>query len=242
MHKVETLQPKILFFSFILNCPLVFGGSLQVVTENWPPFNYQNENGQIVGEVTDKIKAILAYTDLNYELAIFPWARSYELAKSKPNVLIYSIFRTPERESSFHWFCPISISGGLYLFKLKKSPIRISSLEQAKKYRTGVIRKDIGHQHLLLQGFAEADNLYVTTDENTNINKLFLGEVDFILQSEKELIYRLKSLNKNYSDFVKILRLPQEIKDFHCMALSISSSQKIVNKLKLAFEQWKKEI
>jgi len=235
------LKSKLILIAFCLACSLARGESLQVVTENWPPFNYQNEQGQIIGEVTTNVKAILAYANIDYQLKLYPWARSYQAAKSSPNVLIYSIFRTPKREKFFHWFCPIANFDGLYLFKLRNSPLKITTIDDAKKYRIGVIREDIGHLQLLSLGFAEAENLYVTTSETININKLLLGEIDFILQSEKELIYRLKKTQHSYSEFELILRLTTVNEKFHCMALSISSSKKMINKLKLAFEQWKNE-
>ena len=92
-----------LTFSLLLGwlCTNTVAQPLNVVTENWPPYNYQSPSGEIHGIATDNVREILALTDLSYQIRVNPWARSLHLAKTKPNTLIYSIYRSAEREPYF---------------------------------------------------------------------------------------------------------------------------------------------
>ena len=47
--------------------------NLTVYTEEFPPYNF-SEDGRIVGVSTEIVENIMNRTDLDYELAIYPWA------------------------------------------------------------------------------------------------------------------------------------------------------------------------
>jgi len=72
---------------------------LRVVTENWPPYNFFNQNDQIVGSSTEVVRAVLEKAGFSYSIEVYPWARSYSIAQNNSNVLIYTILRTPFREN-----------------------------------------------------------------------------------------------------------------------------------------------
>jgi len=91
---------------------------LSVVTENWPPYNYQNDKSDVDGVATAVVKRVLNHAELSYRIDVFPWARSYKLAQGQPNTLIYSIFKTAEREPYFHWFCPLLPNLDMFFFAL----------------------------------------------------------------------------------------------------------------------------
>lgn len=133
---------------------VAMAGELQIVTENYPPINYE-ENGKIKGISTDIVRAVLERAGLTADIRLYPWARAYNLAEEGRDVMIYSIARTAERENSFKWIGPLyTIEEGL--FKLKsRADIKLESLEDAKAYRTGVIRGYAVHQYLLKEGFKE---------------------------------------------------------------------------------------
>lgn len=228
-----------LSLNFML-CVNALSHEIQVVTENWPPFNYQNSQGEIVGSNTNNVKKILSLSELSHEIKLYPWARTYKLAESQKNHLIYSLYRTSEREQHFHWFCPIAPSIKLHLIKLSTSDISISNYTQAKAYKIGVVRKDAPNMYLLSEGFKPGINLYETTNENSNIQQLLNGTVDFIVQSQQSIDYRL-SLIKQPKHIVEVsVELPISSNEV-CMAMNINSDIKIVNKLKEGFNKWKKQ-
>jgi len=211
--------------------------NLTVITENWPPFNYHNKQRVIVGTATKSVKEVLALTSLSYQITLYPWARSFKIAKSKKNVLIYSILKTVDREPLFHWYCPISPKAKNFIFSLKSSNIKVNSIEQIKSYRVGITRNGNNHQFLLNAGFIEGKNLYLANNEINNINKLFTGNIDFIIQTKESLTFRFADMDKELTKVQTLFELNNG--QNHCMALNINSSQIIKNQLDSAFNQWR---
>ena len=212
---------------------------VEVVTENWPPYIVQGD--KINGIVTHKVRKILKYAELNYEISIYPWARSYHLATTKPNVLIYSIYRNPQREEHFHWFCPLHQSTPINIYKLATNKTNIDSLTDLRTAVVGIMRGDNSHKYLLNNGFKEGINLDVSATEETNVLKLINGKVDAVVQSEESLKYRLAQLNAEHLKFTSGFTLHKGNKAEHCMAFSKGTSVHIVEKVKLGFEKWLKE-
>lgn len=77
--------------------------SIRVVTEEYPPFNYTDETGQIAGVSTAIVREALQRARPDYKIESNAWARSYQIALAEPGVLIYTIYRNPEREPLFKW-------------------------------------------------------------------------------------------------------------------------------------------
>ncbi|MGB1262195.1 MAG: substrate-binding periplasmic protein [Cognaticolwellia sp.] len=231
----------LLLISFAFNLQAK-GLKLEVVSEHWPPFIIQNDNNdhQVSGLVTKKIQAILAHTDIDYTISTYPWARSYQLAMTKPNVLIYSIYKTEQRTPHFEWFCPIHGDTPINVYKLKKNNVNISTLPSLRNGLVGVLRSDNSHSYMLNNGFVEGKNLTISSSEESNIKKLLKGRIDAVIQSKEALIYRLKDTGYSIEDFTAGFQLHQSASTEHCMALSKNSSPELVGKLKRAFQNWLK--
>ena len=156
------------------------------VTEDWPPYNYA-DNGIVKGIATEIVQATLAQADLEATIRVYPWARAYDMALNQENVLIYSIRRSSEREALFKWIGPIFYQN-IYLVKLKnRTDIVLTSLEDAKRYRLGVMNQDSSHHFLLSQGFEKRVNLDTTPSETLNVKKLFTGRIDLLVQNDISL-------------------------------------------------------
>src|ERR1039457_4975179 len=60
--------------------------------------------GKVAGPATEVVELTLRKAGFaEYQIKLYPWARSYDMALKEPNVLIYLIARTPARESLFKW-------------------------------------------------------------------------------------------------------------------------------------------
>lgn len=228
---------------FIYSITVCYGKELEVVTENWPPFIISDAEGaelRTSGTVTHIVKDILAYTNINYRIRVYPWSRSFHYASTKPNHLIYSIYKTDERFKMFHWFCPIFKSTPIHAYKLATNKIDINSFSALRKAVIGTMRGDNSHDNFLSQGFVEGVNLDVSSDEETNLRKFIKGRVDVITQSEESLRYRLNRLGHKNLEIIKGMKLHKGESTEHCMALSLKTSPEIVEKISGAFSQWQK--
>jgi polar amino acid transport system substrate-binding protein len=211
---------------------------LNVVTEDWPPFILKGQ--EVSGIVTKNIREILGYTDIEYFIDVYPWARSFHLATTNPNVLIYSIYRTKQREAKFHWFCPIYKSTPIHAYKLASNKINIDSLEALKTSVVGIMRGDNSHNYFLKNGFEEGVNIDLSSNEETNLKKLIKGRVDVVIQSQESLNYRLALLGAEDLNLMPGLEISKGASAEHCMALSLNTKDETVIKMRKGFEEWQK--
>jgi polar amino acid transport system substrate-binding protein len=211
---------------------------LNVVTEDWPPFILKGQ--EVSGIVTQNIREILAYTDIKYSIDVYPWARSFHLATSNANVLIYSIYKTKQRESKFHWFCPVYKSTPIHAYKLASNKINIDSLEALKTSVVGIMRGDNSHSYFLQKGFQEGVNIDLSSNEETNLKKLIKGRVDVVIQSQESLNYRLASLGASGMNLISGLEISKGESAEHCMALSLNTEDETINKISKGFKEWHK--
>ncbi|MGB5746824.1 MAG: transporter substrate-binding domain-containing protein, partial [Desulfobacterales bacterium] len=79
---------------------------LTIVSEENPPFNFIKD-GILTGSSTEIVREIMRRLNLPAEIQVLTWARGYQLALSRPNVVLFSTARTQEREHLFHWVGPI---------------------------------------------------------------------------------------------------------------------------------------
>jgi polar amino acid transport system substrate-binding protein len=211
---------------------------LEIVSEHWPPYIVQSTDVEVSGIVTNKIRAIFDNSPIQYKISIYPWARSYYLAKNKSNVLIYSIYKTPERAPDFIWFCPVHAKTPVNIYKLKTNKTDISNLASLSSAVIGVLRDDNSHNYMLSNDFIEDRNLMVSSSEENNIKKLLKGRIDAVIQSREALIYRIQHTSFTINDFVVGFQLHQNTNTEHCMALSKNSDPAVINAVKKAFNLW----
>ena len=162
-----------LFLICIFASVPVFGQPLQVVTEEYPPYNY-SEDGEVVGFCTDVVKEILKRAKVEYTIHSYPWADSYKMAQTETNVLIYSIGRNVEREPLFKWVDVIARTE-VYFYKLKsRVDIKIKTFDDIKKYKIGAVQDDFRAQWLIKQGIK--DQLALVPDDRQKYAEPFCSQ------------------------------------------------------------------
>jgi polar amino acid transport system substrate-binding protein len=124
------VKPSILFLVLLcsLSGALARAGTYQIVTEEWAPYNYE-ENGHLTGMSTEVVRAIMALTGDDFETTLLPTMRATYALQNHPGTIMYSMFRTPEREPLYKWVGPI-VEESIYPYQLAGSTAPITSLEQ----------------------------------------------------------------------------------------------------------------
>lgn len=232
----------ILFFTFIANTINAKDSVLEntdsefhlsVVTENWYPFNYLDDKGTVIGSATHVVRATLENAGISYNIKLYPWSRAYNLARIKPNVLIYSIFRSPIRENMFHWVCPLSLNNVHSIYKLSaRKDIKINTKEDLLNYSINVTRGTFPHEHFLGEGMKEGVNLQLTATNEANLSMLLKNRVDLIVEVESAIyqMVRDRGLPKNMIEKVYTAEEMNQVQS--CMAISKGTPQNIINKIK----------
>jgi len=217
---------------------IAFAEEIQIVTEDWPPFQIV-EKGKVVGGFSvDIMRALLKETGVHAEIKSYPWARAYKMALTEKNILIFSITRNKERESLFKWVGSLSALGD-YLWSLEvRKDIVINSLEDAKLYKIGVVRNDLQHQFLNQKGFDDLKHLQLVTKQDQAIKMLHANRVDLIMGPELPLLYRLKILNLDSPKLKTVYYIGQQWGDLS-IAFSKNTSDIWVKRFQEALERIK---
>jgi polar amino acid transport system substrate-binding protein len=141
-------------------------------------------DGKVAGPASEIVETTLRHAGLtDYRLALYPWARAFDMALQEPNVLIYLIARTPARETQFKWageFMRIDY----HFYKLRESTdIVVHSLQDAKRYSVGVMRDDVRQQYLQGEGFTK---LVISARNSDNFKRLLNRQVQLVPMPERD--------------------------------------------------------
>jgi len=231
-----------LVFSVMCHSAKAQDYTLELVTENWPPNNYQLPNGEIAGFATAKVRQLFAKAQIKYTIEVLPWARAYYVAKKKSNGGIFSIMRTEKREQQFQWICPIVDPTPVYFYRLaSRNDIKVNQLADLKKYLISVSRDEFDHQFLLSHGFVESKDFDISFDDKINLAKLINKRVDIIAGTEVAIKNYLTQQGLSPKHITPAWDINSGHRNDICLALNPKVPAKIVDKIKQAYKALQQE-
>jgi len=206
---------------------------IKVVTELLEPYQIENPDGSLGGFSTDVVHALFQITQDRPEIQVMPWARAYEIALHKPNILIYSIAHTKTRDKKFHWIGNIK-EERLYFWGLKKHyPKNDYEVSALKNFKIAVSRSSNSAQYLIEQQFS---NIYQLANERQNMNMLFIDRVDLILATQITIETRAKNLGYDFNELQRLNEVAA-LNNTLSIAFSLNSSPALVKKYQEAFQE-----
>ncbi len=225
--------------AFILILSFCFFSSatekILVVTEEYPPYNY-TDNKVVTGFSTKIVKDVLEDAGIRYDIRSMSWDAASNAALTKPNVLIYSIARSPEREDKYKWVDTVATLV-IYFYKLKDNDkVTIKTLSDAAKYKTGVVNGDFRALFLKENNFT---NLLYHSADLVNIKKLFLGQIDIMPNEELSMNFSVQKEGLDVNKLEKVF-LIKELSTKLYMAFSLQTTDEIVEKCKNSYNKLKK--
>ncbi|MEH6472585.1 MAG: transporter substrate-binding domain-containing protein [Halopseudomonas sp.] len=202
--------------------------NFRIVTEEFPPYNYTKNNGEIVGISTEIVREIVKRTGHPDNIEVMPWEKGYRLTQQQDGIVLFSTTRTPSREKLFKWVGPI-VPNNLVFFARRGSGISLNNIEQAKQVSAiGVYKDDFGELWLQENGF---NNLDAAVENSLNVAKLINGDIDLWIANELTGKHMLAQAGvENQVD--KIFDVQ---KDYMFIAFSKNTPDKII-------EQWQKSL
>jgi polar amino acid transport system substrate-binding protein len=219
----------------ILLLPAVVGAQdLTIISENSPPFNFV-KHGTLTGSSLEIVREMLRRMNRADTIQILTWARGYDLALSRPNVVLFSTARTHQRENLFDWVGPLyRVRFGFYA--KKESGLHLTSLEDAKKVGAiATYKNDVREQLLKSQGFTNLDS---SKSPASNLKKLMSGRVDLWLFSNLGVERVANQIGIDPDE----LELVLPFKDSYAyIAISKGTSQAVVKRWREVFDELKQE-
>jgi polar amino acid transport system substrate-binding protein len=219
----------------------VFAQKINVYTEEFPPYNY-TDGGKVVGASTEVVEQVLQNCGYDYSITSYPWARSYQLVQRNENSLIYSIGRRKKRETLFKWIGEITpITQSVYALRTR-TDIKITNLDDLKKYKLGTTVEDARETWLLHNGF-KLENLDRTSGKyahSRNFKKLQTGRIDLWPMPDSVAYFIVKQEGFDPETILKRVFPLTELSTVNYMAASLQTADEIVIKLSTELSKFKK--
>jgi len=226
-------------------CLFVFSGTVKAefsaqnivwMTEEYPPYNYHDNDGELIGLSVELLEAIMANMHTPFDknnVLVIPWARAYREALQNPNAAIFTMTRSAHRESLFQFSSPILISK-ISVITLK-TPQKYESVEEINFINVGVVRNDIGEQLLKKYGLNNHSTVKLPTSLEL-IRMLLLKRVDVVAIDENIAKFEFARLGKTEKDLTIHFTMEELTTHF---AFNKAIPKKYVDEFSASFEQIK---
>ncbi|MBZ9612067.1 substrate-binding periplasmic protein [Rheinheimera maricola] len=208
---------------------------MRVVTELSPPHQTLVQ-GEVSGLSTELVKDVLAAAGLAGKFELYPWARSFRIARSQPNVLIYNMARTTEREAQFHWIGTVAAYQLGFVALSHRDDIQINTVTDAIHYTVAVQRDDISADFLMKNGFKKGMQLVLAADITESWQLLFNGKVDLVIDDPVALTGMAMQLGVANQD-VRFVYGITELEQHTWLAASLQTPPELIERLQQAHSQ-----
>ncbi len=224
----------ILLFTLITTILPANAGLVQAVGDDHI-LNHVGPTNEVVGAGADLVREVLTRAGIQHTVTVYPWARAYSMAETLPDVLLFPLGRTAERETRFKWVGEIS-PVEYQLVKLKsRTDIHIDTVDDARGYQIGVQNQDIAHKFLLNKHFP-IRSIQVTPGYDQAFSKLMLGRVDLVPRSQLGIRDFCEKSPAN-CDKIEIAYRLHEMDTSLFMAFSNKTSDITVEKARKAYRE-----
>ena len=221
------MKRYLIIISMLISSTVAASTSVKVVTEDLWPFNYI-ENNEIKGSATLFVKHLLNEAHIDYTLTALPWARSYKLATTDANVLIYTINKTPSRLNKFHWITDLSSQVDTNYYALTSNDNVSRNIRDLK---VGTLIDSVNDAFLKQHAFKHVTRV---SHLKQSVSMLKWGRIDLIISSENAL---KKALEESDMAFENITNIGTAFSSQPAIAMSLSTPLSTVEKLRKVAHQ-----
>lgn len=207
--------------------------SLKFMTEDYPPFNYEQDS-ELRGISVDIVEEILKRAGSSHkrsDIELLPWARGYNLTLDRPGHALFSTTRTEEREDLFKWVGPF-VPTVIGVTARKDRNLSIKSVSDIEKLRIGVVKDDVGHLLLRAAGVPD-EKLDIVLFNEQNYKKLAAGRIDAMAYETNVTKWGLRSIGQNLTEYEVVYELKRG--DLY-LALHKDTPDSVVDRLQESFD------
>lgn len=241
MQVQRKFQRLFAFVCFLWFLPVMAAPSgelgLRVVMEVSPP-HQTLEQGKPGGLTTAVVQEMLAHARITPSIEVYPWARAFKIATTTPNVLIYNMARTKERENNFIWIGEVASYRFAFVKLAKREDVHVNQLSDAKNFVTGTQRDDFSADFLTSQGFTLGQHLTLQSDIEVTWSYLVSGKIDLLIEDPFAIEDMLAKYHLDRRDIEFLYYIPQ-LQQNTWIAVNKNSDPELVAKLKAGYDHAK---
>lgn len=219
---------------FCLNHNIAHSETLSIYTEDWPPISYQN-NSKMEGMGVEIVQALQAKLGTTEAIIMVPWARGYKSLLEEPNIMLFSVGRSAEREKLMIFLGPIAISS-TSLYTRKGNAARLLAMgDKLYELSVGAYRGSIFADTAKKKGFANID---LAATPKITANMLFAKRFDLWVEGSLAVPSIVKEIGHEPDEIERVMVLDNlEL----YLAFSKTSSPAIVKAWEAALKAIKKD-
>ena len=159
---------------------------LTFVTQQFPPFNYQERTGdeeRVAGPVAEIITLACQRMGVGCTFRMLPWARAQQEVRSGAADGIFVVGRVPEREDWLH-FCPPLVRGEYGFFVRMENPLHYTAPRDVAGYRVGVYGPSLTAEILNQLARQARMTVDVAAENDAGFLKLAQGRIDAVFSNK----------------------------------------------------------
>lgn len=220
-----------LFFIVLLCCSAsVLATELRVISSEKMPYNF-TEQQQFIGLTVDVVKDLLAPKQPDIE--VMPWPRAFEIARTTPNVLLFTMGKTKQRlEQGFRYIGPVS-TRQLAFYTLQDELTNLTSLEEIRQKKLVIVGLRGGwfSEQLRKQGM----EILEVGDYHQGVLMLLRQRAQLWISTDLEAQMHLQQTGEAAT--LKIALAMQCAENY--LALSPGSEPKLYQQLQQRYQHWR---
>jgi len=187
----------IIFCSVIsLNCKSYAGKRLEIVTLNYPPTAFIDDNNNAVGIHIDITKEALNRIGVDFEIKFYPWKRALQMVyKGEADAIIDPAYNE-ERSRNCYFPKEFSNIDQWVFFQKKGNKFFIDKdLKKVSHISIGIARGfEYGGKLQTALNEKRFKSIQEVTNNETNIKKLIAGRFDVMAGDKANILYYSKKL------------------------------------------------
>jgi polar amino acid transport system substrate-binding protein len=160
-------------------------GKLLIFTEDNPPQNMKDPDGNLSGSSVEIVEALMNEIGISENIDLTNWTNAYHQIQVAPNTMTFSTLRTEVREDLFHWVGPVCRKS--YAFYVRTDgDIKISTIDEAKQLESvGTMTGWSSENQLIDLGFT---NVVTWATPTEVFQQLVDGEIDAAVLNDISII------------------------------------------------------
>lgn len=175
--------------------------SLVFYTEEQPPLNYIDQDGDVSGRSTVMIREIMKRINIDAPIHLLNWTTGYNTVLTTPNTAIFSTTRTHQRDSMFKWVGPIA-SVEYSFFGRDDFNIPVNTLADVRNAGIVATVGNTGrHQTLQSSGIT---NLLLCEDDKACVEAVLSGKAVLWFGTKDMYAQNAKRLSKQMDKIVEV--------------------------------------
>lgn len=210
------------------------GNELTIYTEDWPPVTFKNGD-KPDGMAVEVVQELQRRVGNQANIQVVPWNRAYKALLDEPNVMIFTVGWSEERERQMTLIGPVAVSRTV-LYTRKGNAARLQALkDDIKHLSVGAYRGSIFADAATRKGFQTLD---LAATPQVVAKMLMSGRFDLWSEGSVVVSSVLKEIGYSANDVEPVMVL--ESLDLY-LAFSSKTSLSTIRQWEDALRQMKKD-